>query len=147
METINQPTKTFGEEEKVRILLQEYATLRTEILSRTNNQYQLGAAAVALLVWVIGRPLSVWLWVALGVSTASVAYVYWMIVRDMKKAAARLRELEHEINRRAGETLLVWESNWSGGVAGIWGRSKPLPPKHRDEANACTPQNKCGSPE
>jgi hypothetical protein len=31
-------------------------------------------------------------------------------VRDVKKAANRVKDLEHEINSRAGEHLLVWET-------------------------------------
>jgi hypothetical protein len=121
--------KPFSEEDKVRILLHEHGTLRSEVSARTNNLYQLGAAGTALFVWIMGRPLGFGFWFALTTSLVVILYFYWLISRDIKKAATRLRELEKEINSRAGETLLVWETRWGGAVTGIWGRAKPLPPE------------------
>lgn len=121
--------EAFGEELKVRILLQEYAGLRSEIQARTNNLYQLGAAGTVLFVWIIGRPLGFSFWFTLATSLVVVSYLYWLIGRDVEKAATRLRELEKNINNRAGEALLVWETRWGGAVTGSWGRAKPLPPQ------------------
>jgi len=115
----------------VKILLHEYATLRSEILTRTSNLYQLIAVGAALFVWVMGQPLSVRFWVALVATLVVLASFCWLITRDIHKAAKRLRELEKDINCRAGETLLVWETRWGGAVTGYWGRGRPLPPNER----------------
>lgn len=117
----------FGEEEKVKILLQEYATLRSEILTRTTNLYQLIAIGAWLFVWTMGQSLSARFWVALFTAVLIVSFFYRLISRDIDKAATRLRELEQDINFRAGEALLVWETRWGGAVTGHWGRGEPLP--------------------
>jgi hypothetical protein len=117
--------KPFSEEEKVRILLNEYATLRSEILGRTNHMYQLGAAGTVLVLWTIGRPVGFGFWFGLTIALVALPYFFWLISRDVQKAATRLRELEKESNSRAGETLLVWETRWGGAVTGIWGKGKP----------------------
>jgi hypothetical protein len=41
--------------DRINILLEEYKTLRTEMLSRTNNGYQLLAAGEALLAVVVAN--------------------------------------------------------------------------------------------
>jgi hypothetical protein len=115
----------FSEEERVKVLLHEYATLRNEILTRTTHLYQLIAVGTVLFVWIMGQPLTARSWVVLGVGVFLIAFFYRLISRDIEKAARRLRELEEDINHRAGETLLVWERKWGGAVVGHWGRGKP----------------------
>ncbi len=118
--------KPFDEVEKVKILLQEYATLRSEILTRTSNMFQLFAIAASMLVWIIGRPVDLRFWLAIFILILAGIFFYWLISRDIKKAATRLRELEIDINRRAGEELLVWEIKWGGDVTGYFGRGEPM---------------------
>jgi hypothetical protein len=115
---------------KVQVLLYEYAGLRMEILHRTGHMYQLLAIGGALFLWLlIPRPIDWRLWVSLVMSLVIVSLFGWFLHRDINKAAARLRELEQEINERAGEELLVWETRWGGAVTGYWGRAKPLSEK------------------
>lgn len=122
--------KRFSEEEKVKILLQEYATLRSELLTRTNNVYQLITISAGLFVWILGRsPSSVLFWLALVAVLAPFSYFYWLLSCDIAKAAKRVRELENDINRRAGETLLVWETSWGRQVTGYWGKKTLSPNK------------------
>jgi len=118
--------KAFSEEEKVKILLHEYASLRSEILTRTSNLYQLIAFCAALFVWAVSHK-SYHFWIATLSVFIVFLFFFRLISRDIDKAATRLRELEQDINRRAGETLLVWEVRWGGAVTGHWGRGKPLP--------------------
>jgi hypothetical protein len=118
----------FSQEERVKILLEEYSTLRNEILTRTTNLYQLIAIGAVLFVWIVGQPMNVRFWITLVVELVVLSFCYWLISRDIDKAAKRLRELEKDVNRRAGETLLVWETRWGGAVTGYWGLGKPLPP-------------------
>jgi hypothetical protein len=77
-------TQPFNEEEKVRILLNEYGTLRSEILTRTANLYQLGAAAIAMAVWIFGQSRSFGIWFVLVIIGASglIAYFFWIIARE-----------------------------------------------------------------
>jgi len=53
----------------------------------------------------------------------SFSYFCWLISRDSAKVAKRVRELEKDINCRAGETLLVWETLWGREVTGYPGAS------------------------
>ena len=41
---------------------------------------------------------------------ASFAVAIFVNIRDLTRAANRIKEIEHEINSRAGEHLLVWET-------------------------------------
>ena len=135
--------KRFSEEEKVKILLQEYASLRSEILIRTSNLYQLLAFCCALFTWIMAHHRSDYFWVALFSVLLVFLFFFRLISRDIDKAAKRLRELEQDINLRAGETLLVWETRWGGAVAGYWGHGTPLP--RTDTLNPFSPPPPCNT--
>src|SRR5207253_220924 len=115
------------EQNKVQILLQEYASLRTEIVHRTNNMFQL----ISVGAVIFGLGVSGTSWYRIGVDLAVGALAVWyfrrLIARDIRKAATRLREIERSLNSRAGETLLVWETYFGGDVTGWWGRGEELP--------------------
>lgn len=113
----------FTQKDKVQILLHEYDTLRTEVIHRINNVYQLLAFVVAL-IGVLGALVSN---LYMGASSSAkvgprglifIAFVslpvIWLcanlISQDLNRIASRLRELENEINERAGEQLLKWET-------------------------------------
>ena len=113
----------------VEVLFKEYDTLRAEIISRTNNAVQLGTAFAALgfgiLTWSVSRSNITTLQgiITLGgvILALSVVYVIlnqWLIQLDINNAAARLRELESEINALCGLELLKWETHWGGAVTG-----------------------------
>lgn len=117
-------TDTLSNKEKVQILLHEYTTLRQEIIARTTHGFQLIAAGAVVLVWALTKPEidgRFWFGVAVAISVILISSA--MAFRDIGKAAERLRELENDINRRAGEQLLVWETYWGGAVTGFWGRA------------------------
>ena len=106
---------------KVEILLREYDTLRQEVMSRYAAQFQgigtLGVVIVGLVAAVAAhfdRDTCIWLMV--GAFAVFIALFMWADA-DISRIAKRLRELERDINKRAGETLLVWETNrvWHGG--------------------------------
>jgi hypothetical protein len=124
----NPSQERFSQEERVKILLQEYVSLRSETLTRTTNLYQLLAFSAVLFVWIMGQSSNDHFWVAFFSVLLVFLFFFRLISRDIDKAATRLRELEQDINHRAGETLLVWETRWGGAVAGYWGRGRPLPP-------------------
>jgi hypothetical protein len=112
----------------VEVLFKEYDTLRTEIISRTSNAHQLATVFAVLWVgvfsWLVSRigitPRGIAALV--GVTVAFVAVLAavnrWVIQLDISNAAARIRELEAEINRLCGAELLKWETHWGGGRYG-----------------------------
>ena len=110
---------------KIQILLHEYASLRTEIFHRTGHLFQLLTVGGALFLWLASRPIDLRFWISLAAAVVVVSLFCWLIHRDIEKAAERLRQLEEDINRRAGEELLVWETHWGGATTGYWGKARP----------------------
>ncbi|MGP8248176.1 MAG: hypothetical protein ACLQVN_27155 [Bryobacteraceae bacterium] len=112
----------------VEVLFKEYDTLRDEIISRTNNAHQLATVFAVLWVgvfsWLVSRigitprgiAVLVGVTVAFGAVLAGVNR--WVIQLDINNAAARIRELEAEINQLCGAELLKWETHWGGAVTG-----------------------------
>ena len=137
----------FTNVEKVQVLLHEYDTLRQEILTRTRTGHQILAVAAVPFIWIISQIMTghptFWFWVIwivfLAASIAAVSVAAWFTMRDIKKAAERIRELEADINSRAGEDLLVWETRWGGAVTGFWGQARPLPKSTACQTNKENP--------
>ncbi|MBK8177223.1 MAG: hypothetical protein IPK66_18785 [Rhodospirillales bacterium] len=118
--------ESFKQKERIEIILREYESLRLEILERTGHMYQLLVACAAVFLWVLTNSFSLsTLLVILSVIMLGGAFS-WLIDRDIRKAAERLRQIEHDINRRVGEDLLVWESRWGGAISGFFGPARPL---------------------
>jgi hypothetical protein len=107
--------------EKVRILLAEYSSLRTEIIGRITNLYQVvgfGSVLAALILQQEFQGNKFWsLFVVL---IAGILISGRFLAFDMRRSAKRVRELEKEINMRSGEKLLVWESELGGLNASYW---------------------------
>lgn len=101
------------------VLLHEYDTLRAEILARTSSRFQLlGLAAVAATLvtakWGSGN-LPGWdiFWIVVGIvgGTAVVAAVIWLVFGFyINRCAARIIQIEEEINNKLGDPVLIWES-------------------------------------
>ena len=120
---MTQPTREpLDNKDKIQILLHEYGTLRTEIIHRTNNLYQLLAVGGALFVWLLGHAIDRKFWISLAVTLPLLFLGFWVIRRYMNKAAERLREIEKTVNSLAGVELLVWETLWAGAVTGYFAR-------------------------
>ncbi len=101
------------QKDRIQILLAEYASLRSEILARTSYGFQLMAISSIALTWMVVQSsgsLSNLFWIVLTVIGIVFCMSIFVNIRDLKKAAHRVKELEHEINSRAGEHLLIWES-------------------------------------
>ncbi|MEA2416769.1 MAG: hypothetical protein QOI58_3426 [Thermoanaerobaculia bacterium] len=122
--------------DRIHILLSEYSTLRAEIVSRTANGFTLTTIGITVLIWVLkelstNSPLHSWL----GAFTLLVVLGLGVFVnlRDITRAARRVKSLEHEINSRAGEHLLIWETlsgvatRKGGVVASFFSSAKTLP--------------------
>jgi len=101
--------------EEIEILFKEYDTLRTEIIARTSSGFQL----VAIFSGLVGALIA---WGASGHATAIsicllifalAAVGVWFILAafiPLSAVARRVAEIEIEVNRRAGSTLLNSES-------------------------------------
>jgi len=101
--------------EPIQILFKEYDTLRGEIVSRTNNGYQLIALGAGALAWLASRPVNGMLFVSIGIILLGMLVFVALWWRDTYMCSCRVKELEGEINALAGQTLLKWETHWTGG--------------------------------
>lgn len=130
------------QKDRIQILLSEYSTLRSEILSRTGYGFNLAAIGAALITWLVtGLSQQPWgsrswrFWTVIGAMVIAFLIMTWANVRDLKRAAFRVKELEHEINSRAGEHLLTWETlagvmTRMGLIRSFFSRVKPYPRDH-----------------
>jgi len=109
-----------GPKEKIAILALEYTSLRSEINVRMSSIYQVVAVFAAVSAWMLQQPLGWHLLLAGCMATIGFATCIWFLARDSIKAAIRVQELEFEINKRAGEKLLIWESELGGLPHGYW---------------------------
>jgi hypothetical protein len=116
-------------EVRIKILLSEYMTLRAEILMRAGHSFVvsiLGAAACVWLLLSLFQARSLMTWLALLAIALILGITSWLTMRDISKAAMRIREIERLVNEKAGEELLVWESKWGLEAVGYWATAKPL---------------------
>lgn len=122
----------FPVHERIRVLLAEHATLRAEIIARIGHAYQLMAVGAASIAFLAGTaaPSSYSYWICAAAVTAVIALGFWTFMRDMRKAGARIREIELDVNDRAQEDLLVWENVWGGEITGYFGPAHPMPRSH-----------------
>ena len=126
-------------EEKIKILLQEYATLRQEIIARTTHGFQLISVGTVVLTWLVAtRDPGPFLLIVVLTAAAVLLAAVWLTFRAIGRAATRVRQLEAEVNRRAGEDLLVWETGIRDITAHFWQRAhwrpnKPLVAQSREE--------------
>jgi hypothetical protein len=105
----------FDPEEKVKILLSEYAGLRSEIIAKTGHGLQVSGFVVTALSILVSQTEN---WLTVWVFTLIVLFVVGaavMIVTDVARAARRIKQIEAKVNNWAGEKLLVWETGWGWG--------------------------------
>src|ERR1051325_5965401 len=113
------------EEQKISILMAEYNTLRSEAVARTGHAFQIaGFCITALSIWA-AEETSGKTWLALTAIIVLLVASGWFTFREITKANRRVREIELDVNDRAGEDLLIWENLWDGWATGFWGRASP----------------------
>src|SRR3984893_7165521 len=108
--------------DQIRILLAEYNTLRAEIIQRGSWQIQMWSVAGTVTVALLGFAVvygAIWqsillLLFAISLFAGGILYND----QDIRFIAARVRELELEINQLAGRELLVWEGRSGLAVIG-----------------------------
>lgn len=92
----------------------EYQTLRTEVLQRNSVLNaaiaSFGTLAVPITALVFTQSTTVG-WVLLTGVPGMVFSTWYIVHQNTKVLAKRLRELEAQINAKAGEQLLQWESS------------------------------------
>lgn len=110
-----------GEKERIQILLSEYTSLRSEINTRMSSVYTVASITAAVVIWLLQREdADRALYLGLAASIAGLFICAWTLARDLVRAALRVKQIERDINRRAGEKLLVWESEWGGQTSSLW---------------------------
>lgn len=106
--------KSLGNEERIDILLEEYKTLRTEILQRHS--------AIMQFISIVGTGLGAaiafaFVHKALPAAAATLVTLLFAIGsgllwldNDLRLLSARIQEIEDKVNRLADDRLLVWET-------------------------------------
>jgi hypothetical protein len=96
----------------------EYNTLRAEVLAARANVAQAFGVTAPVLIAVVAFSFSdastAPAWVAWTIAVTAVIYLGAIIIWNEKNTRSftrRLRTLERQINARAGERLLVWETH------------------------------------
>jgi hypothetical protein len=115
------PEDVVNQSHKISVLLAEYNTLRAEVLAARANvarDFGIGATVtMAVIGFSISKSNSVPKWGPWLIATFALIYVsislMWNEINTWR-FTKRLRALEADINARAGERLLVWEteSGW-----------------------------------
>jgi hypothetical protein len=111
---------SIGAKEQLKILLAEYTSLRTEANARVTSIYQVASITAAVVIWLLkdgGGPFYLYFIAAfLGLFICA-----WNLARDLGRTGIRIKQIETEINKRAGEHLMVWENEWGGQASKLWG--------------------------
>jgi hypothetical protein len=103
----------------VEVVLHEYDSLREEVLSRMNSRFQLlGLVGIAATLLGVSGVSKHWHWVFVVVIAILILLGLWLYFGlAIKRCAARLRQIEEEVNNAFGRQVLAWETALpSGGL-------------------------------
>jgi hypothetical protein len=124
------PMNEITNKEKLSILLSEYSSLRSELLSRTGYGFQIGAAIIALLTWLLQQSFDMRTILAFVLIACGVIIYTKVNITQMVKLSKRLRDIEYEVNTIAGEHIMIWEQTSGAGrkgyLAGALGHNPSL---------------------
>jgi hypothetical protein len=133
-----------SQKDRIQILLSEYAALRSELMARTGFGFQIAAVGLASITWFMQQPLvghPWYFWCVMTVILCCFLVAILVNMRDLTRAAYRLKSIEREVNSRAGEHLLVWET--LSGILTSAGRARRffslIPPVPRSTFPALDP--------
>ena len=82
--------------------------------------FQLSAVFVAVAALMFQQSSGVRVIVITGLALVAFFIGLGLLWHDIVKAGKRVQQLEAEINRRASEKLLVWETDLGGLSHGYW---------------------------
>jgi hypothetical protein len=103
-----------SQKDRIMIMLEEYKTLRTEMIERHTAFLQMFSMAAAALTAAAGWAVSQKLWTPLLIVGAAVAVgvtVGFLILNhDSYVLSEQLRKIEADINKRTSDQLLSWET-------------------------------------
>ena len=116
------PEGEVAPKDKIQILLAEYNTLRSQIISRGTSMFQTVTIGIASLGLVASQAsASPWLSTFLFVFLLLViALLGRLINRDLHEEAEHVRKLENKINALVREPLLTWENRFGRAKTGWW---------------------------
>jgi len=106
--------RTMEEKDKISIVLEEYRSLRTECMQRNTVLNNILTVAGTVTAGSVGVMVQYSAYTA-GITTLLiililVTYTFLLIDYDSRRINFRLRQIEADINRRAGDHLLRWET-------------------------------------
>ena len=117
-------------DKKITGLLAEYNTLRAEVIAAQGSITQAGqiffAAATAIVAFAYTSSDRPWLVGAIAIVALAFLIVAWTWRwngRNTQILTRRLREIEAEVNRLAGDEILTWETHHGWG--GMFSKSNP----------------------
>lgn len=109
--------------EKIQVLLAEYSSLRSHVVSRSASSIEVVAIGVAAMAFVASQ-LHDHLVTGLAIMGALalvIGIIGRFLYRDLIEEAAHVCELERRINALAGgEKLLTWETEKGRVMNGYW---------------------------
>jgi len=115
-----------NDDQKVSILLAEYNTLRAEVLAARSYVSQATGVTAAVIMGTVAFAASSSFsgpsWVPWLIAALAILYLTGTVVWNevnTQRFTARLRALELKINTRAGERLLVWETESGWGTFAV----------------------------
>jgi hypothetical protein len=110
--------------QKIQVLLAEYSGVRSHIVARTTASIQGVAIFIASLAILAPQfeihPVTSS--ILLVILAPILAVVAKFIHSDLYNEVEHVQRLEAEINRRAGEPLLTYETTYGIAVTGVWKR-------------------------
>jgi hypothetical protein len=109
-----------GDKERLQILLAEYGSLRSEINARMTSVYTVASFAAAVVIWLLQQVDPARIYLGLVAAVVGLSLCTWALMRDLVRTALRVKQIEMEVNRRAGERLMVWETEWGGQTSLLW---------------------------
>jgi hypothetical protein len=114
------------QKDRIQILLTEYTSLRSELNARYSSGFVAIGWVTIAAVWLLGQltqpKLGCAFWIGLVILLVGALWSLRAIVFDVFNAARRVQEIEREVNDRAGERLLMWETERGGLTAHYWRR-------------------------
>lgn len=114
------------DKEQIKILLEEYKTLRTEMLQRHSVIMQLVSIVItglgAAITFAFVHNAAVAATVTLVTLVFAVGAGLLWLDNDLRLLSSRIQQIEEKVNNLAHDKLMVWESTRGVNQLGYWKR-------------------------